>query len=457
MNSISDQIKLMRLYFDKGSTLSYSTRIKNLKAFNEALEKWEKPLIKALYDDLGKCPEEAYMSELAMVKNELKYVEKHLRSFMKNKKVPSPIVQFPSKCYKVNNPLGLVLIMSPWNYPILLTLSPLIAAIASGNCVILKPSRYSSNTSRAIKNMIAETFDENFVTVFEGGSQINQELLDEKFDSIFFTGSPKVGHIVMEKASKYLTPVTLELGGKSPAIVDKSANIKLTAERLAWGKYLNAGQTCVAPDYILCHKDVFHQLITSLKAEITKMYGSNPVSNEELPKIINERHFNRLVNLLNMGSLAHGGQFSIKNRKIAPSIIVAVDVESELMTDEIFGPILPIISVDSFEEAISFVNKRPHPLACYLFSTDKKQHSIYNNELQFGGGCINDCIIHLSTSNLPFGGVGDSGMGSYHGIKGLETFSHSKSILKRYFKFNIKLRNPPYKGKYNKLKKLLSL
>jgi aldehyde dehydrogenase (NAD+) len=286
MNSISDQIKSMRLYFDNGSTFSFKTRLKNLEAFEAALNKWEEPLIKALYDDLGKSPEEAYMSELGMVKNELKFIKKHLKSFMKKKKVPSPLVHFPSKSYIVNNPLGLVLIMSPWNYPVLLTLSPLIAAIASGNCVILKPSRYSKNTSAVIKNMIFETFNKNFIAVFEGGSQINQELLDEKFDSIFFTGSPKVGHIVMEKASKHLTPVTLELGGKSPTIVDKSANIKLTAQRIAWGKFLNAGQTCVAPDYILCHKDVFHTLITSLKEEITTMYGNNPVGNKEFPKII---------------------------------------------------------------------------------------------------------------------------------------------------------------------------
>jgi len=457
MNSISDQIKSMRLYFDNGSTFSFKTRLKNLEAFEAALNKWEEPLIKALYDDLGKSPEEAYMSELGMVKNELKFIKKHLKSFMKKKKVPSPLVHFPSKSYIVNNPLGLVLIMSPWNYPVLLTLSPLIAAIASGNCVILKPSRYSKNTSAVIKNMIFETFNKNFIVVFEGGSQINQELLDEKFDSIFFTGSPKVGHIVMEKASKHLTPVTLELGGKSPTIVDKSANIKLTAQRIAWGKFLNAGQTCVAPDYILCHKDVFHTLITSLKEEITTMYGNNPVGNNEFPKIINEKHFNRLINLLDMGSLAHGGQYDINKRKIAPSIMVGMDVNSELMSEEIFGPILPIIGVDSFEDAVKFINNRPHPLACYLFSNDEAQHEIFNDKLIFGGGCINDCIIHLATSHLPFGGVGDSGMGSYHGLKGLETFSHSKSVLERSFKFNIKLRNPPYKGKYNMLKKLLSL
>jgi aldehyde dehydrogenase (NAD+) len=447
----------MRLYFDKGSTLSYASRIKYLGALNEALDKWEKPIIKALHDDLGKSREEAYMSELGLVKNELEFITKNLKSFMKKKRVPSPLMHFPSKSYIVKNPLGLVLIMSPWNYPIFLTLSPLIAAIASGNCVILKPSRYSGNTSKVLKDMISETFDENHVTVFEGGSQINQELLDEKFDFIFFTGSPKIGHIVMEKASKFLTPVALELGGKSPAIVDKSANLKLTAQRLAWGKYLNAGQTCVAPDYILCHKDVFLPLITLLKEEIIKMYGNNPVTNPELPCIINEKHFNRLIKLLDMGSLSHGGQFSITNRKIAPSIMVAVDVDSELMQEEIFGPILPIISVDSFDEAEKFISNRPHPLACYLFSKDKKQQNIYNEKLAFGGGCINDCVIHLSTSHLPFGGVGDSGMGSYHGITGLETFSHSKSILKRYFTFNIAFRNPPYEGKFNKLKKLLSL
>lgn len=457
MSSISDTMQSMHLYFDKGSTLDYNTRIKYLKNLEDSLDKWETPILKALYDDLGKSTEEAYMSELGLVKNELHFIIKNLKSFMKEKKVPSPLVHFPSKSYIVNNPLGLVLIMSPWNYPVFLTLSPLIAAIAAGNCVILKPSRYSSNTSKVIKDMIDETFNKDHVTLFEGGSQVNQELLDEKFDFIFFTGSPKVGHIVMEKASKHLTPVALELGGKSPTIVDKSADLKITAQRIAWGKYLNSGQTCVAPDYVLCHKDVFIPLIKQLKSEIIKMYGNNPTTNEEFPKIINKKHFNRLVQLLDMGSLAHGGQSDIKNRKIAPSIIITTDMESELMQEEIFGPILPIISIDSFDDAVDFIKKRPQPLACYLFSKDIAQHKAFNEKLAFGGGCINDCVIHLSTSNLPFGGVGESGMGSYHGLKGLETFSHSKSILKRYYVFNITLRNPPYKGKLKKLKKLLPL
>jgi aldehyde dehydrogenase (NAD+) len=455
MEPISDQNKKMRKYFESGATLDYRFRKRNLELFSQALIKWEKPLEKALYSDLRKSPEESYMSEISMVKSELSFAQKNLKRFMKKKKVPSPIIHFPSKSYRINNPLGLVLIMSPWNYPVQLTLSPLVAAIAAGNCAILKPSRYSSNTSKIIKTMIQDTFDDKYVTVFEGGSEVNQQLLNEKFDFIFFTGSPTIGHIVMEKASKYLTPIALELGGKSPVYVDKSANIKLTAERLAWGKYLNSGQTCVAPDYILCHKDVSMALITSLKSEIIKMYGSNPVGNDEYPKIINEKHYNRLVNLLKMGTLAHGGQFDSEKMKIAPSIMVATDNDSELMSDEIFGPILPIINVDSFEEAVSFIQKRPHPLACYLFTNNRSQKQVYEEKLIFGGGCINDCVVHLSCSHLPFGGIGDSGMGSYHGMKGLESFSHSKSILKRYFFFNIKLRNPPYKGKMKKLKRLL--
>ncbi|MBK5200405.1 MAG: aldehyde dehydrogenase family protein [Spirochaetaceae bacterium] len=455
MSDISDTIQKMRNYFNAGTTISYSSRIANLDKLKKAINKYEDNLIIALHEDLGKSPEESYISEISIIKGEIKSVEKHLYKFMKKRRVSTPLIHFPAESYRINNPLGLVLIMSPWNYPVQLTLSPLIAAIAAGNCVVLKPSRYSSSSSSVIKTMIEEFFDENFITTFEGGSEMNQALLDEKFDLIFFTGSPMVGHIVMEKASKNLTPIVLELGGKSPVYIDSSADIELTAQRIAWAKYLNAGQTCVAPDYVLVHKDVYMPFVTALKNEIINMYGINAVANEEFPKIINEKHFNRLLKLLQMGTLVHGGEIDKNKLKIAPSVLISVNENSPLMQEEIFGPILPVMQVESFEDAMEFINHRAHPLALYIFTKNQKQIGYYENNLAFGGGCINDCIIHLSNPNLPFGGIGDSGMGSYHGKTGLETFSHSKSIMKRHFFFDIKLRNPPLKGKLKQLKFLL--
>lgn len=455
MSEISETTRLLKSHFNSGITHSYEYRLKQLKAFHKALDKWEDFLLKALYEDLGKSKEEAFMTEIAVVKSEISFYQKNLRSLMKKKRVGTPIIHFPSSSYIVAQPLGVTLIMSPWNYPVQLTLAPLAASIAAGNCAIIKPSRYSKKTSETLKKLISETFDENYITVFEGGAKVNQELLDEKFDFILFTGSPFVGQIVMEKASKHLTPIALELGGKSPVIVDESANIKLTASRLAWGKFLNSGQTCVAPDYVLCHEKIFKQFISTLKDEINSMYGTNPAYNPYYPKIINEKHFKRLVNLLDQGSIAHGGQIDPKNRKIAPTLMVGPDKNSELMSDEIFGPILPIIKVKDFNESVSYIKSKPHPLALYLFSTNKEQMKFVEEKILYGGGCINDCVIHLANPNLPFGGVGESGMNSYHGKKGFETFSHFKSITKKSLHIDIKLRNPPYNGKFEKIKKLM--
>ncbi len=453
--SIEQAITDLQKYYNDNNTLSYSFRLEMLRKLSSALYTWEKPLLKALYDDLGKSSEEAYMSELAIIKHEITYMIKHLKRFMKIKKVKTPIMHYPSKSYIVNEPLGLVLIMSPWNYPLQLTLAPLVAAIATGNTIILKPSRYSENTSRVIKEMINSIFNNNYIEVFLGGSDINQELLKYKFGLIFFTGSVNVGKIVMQKASEHLTPVVLELGGKSPVYVDSSANIKVTASRLAWGKFLNVGQTCVAPDYVLCHEKVYQKLLLALKDEIVNMFGDNPVFNPEYGKIINEKHFNRLIHLLDDGNLAFGGYIDPNTRKISPSLLVGVDLESDLMNEEIFGPILPLIKVKDFEEAVSFIKSKPKPLASYLFTNNKNQIEYFNNKISFGGGCINDCIIHLANSNLPFGGISDSGMGSYHGKKSYETFSHNKSITKKSTLIEIKLRKPPYKGKMKKLKKLM--
>lgn len=456
MSEIILALNSLRAHFNSGITHNYEYRLKQLKALHSALDKWEEDIFKALYADLGKSEGESFMTELAMVKSEIHFYEKNLHSLMKKKRVSTPIIHFPSSSYIISQPRGVVLIMSPWNYPIQLTLSPLAAAIAAGNCAIIKPSRYSSQSSKIIKKIIEATFSDNYIKVFEGGSQINQELLDQKFDFIFFTGSPFVGHIVMEKASKFLTPIALELGGKSPVYVDSTANLKYTARRLAWGKFLNAGQTCVAPDYVLCHSSVFKALITELKNQINEMYGTNPIFNNLYPKIINEKHFKRLIALLDQGSIAHGGQLDPKTEKIAPTLIVGPDENSQLMSEEIFGPILPIIKIDNFNEAIDYIRKKPHPLALYLFSTNKEQIEFVENQVLFGGGCINDCIIHLSNPKLPFGGVGESGLNSYHGKKGFETFSHTKSIIKKSNIIDLTLRNPPYDKKLKLFKKLMN-
>ncbi len=455
MNNIQSSISKLRNNFSEGNTLSYHFRLENLRKLNSALLSWEDTLLKALYEDLGKSNEEAYLSEIAMVKNEIKYMTKNLKRLMKKKRVSTPIVHFPSKSYIIPEPLGVVLIMSPWNYPLQLTLAPLVAAIAAGNCAIIKPSRYSENTSRVIKEMLNSIYSDNYIDVFLGGYKVNQELLDHKFDFIFFTGSVNVGKIVMEKASKHLTPVVLELGGKSPVYVDSSANIKVTASRITWAKFLNAGQTCIAPDYVLCNEEVYQKLLIALKEEITQMYGENPLYNDEYGKIINEKHFNRLVRLLDDGNLSYGGFVDPDKRKIAPAVLVGVDLESNLMQEEIFGPLLPIIKVNNFKEAINFINKKPKPLAAYLFTSDREQTDYFENNLIFGGGCINDCIIHVANENLPFGGVGESGMGAYHGKKSFQTFSHYKSIIKKSTLIDIQFRKPPLKGKLSKIKKLV--
>ncbi|MGD1822352.1 MAG: aldehyde dehydrogenase [Pleomorphochaeta sp.] len=455
MINIDTIVNTQKKYFLQGNTLSYSFRLDKLRRLSSALYTWEKPIMEALYKDLGKSSEESYMSEIAIVNHEIKYLIKNLKSLMKKKKVKTPIMHFPSKSYIINEPLGNTLIMSPWNYPLLLTLSPLVSAIAGGNTAIIKPSRYSENTSIVLKNMLNSIFSRDYVEVILGGSKINQELLDHKFDFIFFTGSKTVGKIVMKKAAEFLTPIVLELGGKSPVYVDSSANIKVTASRLVWGKFLNVGQTCVAPDYVLCHQKVYQKLLLAIKNEIINMYGDNPLYNKEYGKIINEKHFNRLTHLLDDGTLSYGGYLDPETRKISPAILVNVDFESPLMQDEIFGPILPVIKVGNFNEAVSFIKSKPKPLASYIFTHNSKQIEFFNNNLSFGGGCINDCIIHLANPNMPFGGIGESGMGSYHGKKGYETFTHNKSIVKKSTLIDLKLRKPPLNNKMNKLKKLL--
>ena len=345
----------------------------------------------------------------------------------------------------------MVLVMSPWNYPVLLTLEPLIGALAAGNCCVLKPSAYSPATSAVMKKMIADVFPEEYVTVIEGGREENQNLLSQKFDYIFFTGGVQVGKMVMEKAAANLTPVTLELGGKSPCIIDKSANLKLTAKRLAFGKYLNCGQTCVAPDYVLVHEAVKEEFLKLLKSEIRAMYGEDPLKNPDYGKMINRKHFDRVLGLMKEEKLILGGENDTASLRIAPAVMDQVTEDDAVMQEEIFGPLLPVLTVGSMEEAIAFVNRRPKPLALYLFTENRETEKNVLEYTSFGGGCINDTIIHLATSQMGFGGVGNSGMGSYHGKKSFETFSHEKSIVKKYTWMDLPMRYQPYTGWKEKL------
>ncbi len=445
----------MREFFQTGTTLDVTWRKKQLKALRASISEHESAILKALYDDLGKSDFEGYATELGIVYSEIDQHLKHLDAWSKPKRVRSTILSFPSRSFIITQPLGVVLIMSPWNYPFQLAIAPLVAAIAAGNCAVVKPSRYSSHTSCVIVEVLAKVFPSGYVITFEGGSEMNTALLNYRFDHIFFTGSPTVGKIVMQKAARFLTPVTLELGGKSPAIIDEGANLKLAAKSIAWGKFLNAGQTCIAPDYILVTRDLYDPFIEELIGSIQSMYGTDPLNNSEFPKIINQKHFTRLAELLNEGTLAYGGQLDPKLMKIAPTIITDPNLQASLMTDEIFGPLLPIMAYDKFEEACAFIEKRDHPLALYFFGKNKQNEKRVVHTLLYGGGCINDTVLHLSNPHLPFGGVGASGMGRYHAKEGFMTFSHKKGILKKYTFWDVPIRYAPFKGKFSLIKRLM--
>ncbi|MDQ7092740.1 aldehyde dehydrogenase [Desulfosporosinus sp. PR] len=454
MSDIKEILDEQRTFFKVGKTLSLDFRLKALKTLKRSICEHEKDILDALKSDLNKSAFEAYATEIAMVSEELDYAIKHLPHWVKIKRVRTPIMHFKSSCYRIPEPYGISLIMSPWNYPFQLTLAPLIGSIAGGNCSVIKPSAYSFATSAVIARILRECFEENYIAVIEGGREANQALLDEKFDYIFFTGGVSVGKTVMASAARSLTPVTLELGGKSPCMVDKEVNIDLAARRIVWGKFLNAGQTCVAPDYLLVHKEVKKDLIRGIQKYILEFYGKDPCANEEYPKIINEKHFRRIKSYLSNGEIVAGGEFNEKNLRIAPTVLDKIKWEDPIMQEEIFGPILPMIEFSDISEAVLSVNSLPKPLALYLFTTNKEVEARIVESISFGGGCINDTIVHLATSSMPFGGVGESGMGGYHGKWSFDTFTHTKSILKKSNLIDIKLRYPPYGNKLNIFKKL---
>ncbi len=440
-----------REFFLKGTTLDINVRINALKKLYSAIKEHEEEIYDALYKDLGKSRFEGYMCEVGLTLSEISYMLKHIRSFSREKNVHTPLAQFCSRSFKKPSPRGVVLIMSPWNYPFLLTMEPLVDAIAAGNTAILKPSAYSPNVSAVISDIIGGLFDNEHVAVVTGGREENTCLLNEHFDYIFFTGSQAVGKEVMRKAAEFLTPVTLELGGKSPCIVTENADLKLAARRIVFGKFLNCGQTCVAPDYIYVQKSVKDRLVEELIKETGRQFTERPLENRDYGKIVNEKHFNRIKGLIDKSKVVLGGECDDISLRIEPTIMDNVTFDDAVMQEEIFGPVMPILTFDTIENAVSVVNEHMHPLALYIFTKSRKEAKYVTSRCNYGGGCINDTIIHLATSEMGFGGFGESGMGSYHGKAGFDTFSHYKSIVDKKCFIDLPMRYQKYSGLNDKL------
>ncbi|MCE5034284.1 MULTISPECIES: aldehyde dehydrogenase [Staphylococcus] len=454
MNSIEQSFHNSKQYFNTHETKSLKFRKKQLKQLSKSIKSYESELLEAFQEDLGKNKVEAYATEIGFTLKNIKSARKELKNWAKTKQVNTPLFMFPTKSYIMKEPYGTVLIIGPFNYPFQLLIEPLIGAIAAGNTVILKPSEFTPNVSGVIQQIIADAFDPEYINIIQGNADTTQTLLQFPFDYIFFTGSEQVGRVVYGAASKNLTPVTLELGGKSPAIIDESANIKVASERICFGKFTNAGQTCVAPDYLLVNRKVKDELISALKKTITEFYGTNIQDSPDYGRIVNQKHYHRLNELLNIHypEITFGGQTDINENFIAPTILEGTTFDSKIMENEIFGPILPIIAYDDFDEAIDLIRTKPKPLSLYLFSEDENSSERILNELSFGGGAINDTLMHLANPNLPFGGVGASGIGKYHGKYSFDTFSHDKSYIFKSTRLESSLLFPPYKGKFKYIK-----
>lgn len=449
---IASLLDKQREYYKSGVTVPVNFRIEQLKKLYAAIKKYENEILQALHTDLGKSDYESFMCEIGLVLSEITYMIRHTKKFAKRKTVFTPITNFHAHCFKQPVPYGNTLIMSPWNYPFLLTVDPLADAIAAGNTAVVKPSAYSPATSAIISKIISECFDAEYIAVITGGRAENAALLEQKFDFVFFTGSQAVGKEVLRHTAEHLTPAVLELGGKSPCIVDKSANIALAAKRIVFGKFLNCGQTCVAPDYILCESSVKDKFINEVASQIKIQYGDNPLKNKDYGRIINQKHFERLCSLIDKNKVIIGGETDCGSNRIAPTVMDNVTENDAVMGEEIFGPIMPILTFDDFDKMVDNLKDKDKPLALYLFSSDKGQIKRITTELSYGGGCINDVVVHLSTSEMGFGGVGQSGMGSYHGKDGFDTFSHYKSIMDKKTWLDLPMRYQPYKNKmYEKL------
>ena len=446
-----DAVILQREYFNDGKTLSYEARKETLLRLRDAVIHYEQEINNAMYEDLGKSETETYMAEVGIVLEEITYTLKHLKRWMKTKRVRTPIVHFPAKSTIMQEPYGVALIMAPWNYPFQLTLLPVIGAIAAGNTAVVKVSKSCPNVSKVLRELINATFSPNLIYCCDFINDTYEEVLCERYDTIFFTGSQRVGKIVMEAAAQNLTPVILELGGKSPCIIDESADIKLAAKRIAWGKFLNAGQTCVAPDYILVKDKIKTKLIDALINAIEELYGEDQLKNEAYCKIITPEHYDRLFALLQNGEVSYGGVGDRTLQKITPTILDDVTFDSPIMEDEIFGPILPILTYDDIDKTIDHLKTLPKPLALYVFTKDINFEKKITENLIYGSGCVNDTVVQVANRYLPFGGVGESGMGMYHGKKSFDAFSHAKSMMKKANWLDIKLRYPPYSEKVLRL------
>ena len=442
-----------RQFFAAQATKPIPFRINALKKLRDGIISYEEQILAALKQDLNKAEFESYMTELGIVLNELQFLIKNTRKWAKRRRVKTPLALFPARSFIVPEPYGVVLIMSPWNYPFQLSILPLLGAIAAGNCVVIKPSAYAPSVSHVIAEIIKDCFPPEYVTVIEGGRAENQALLEQKFDYIFFTGSVAVGRLVMEKASVNLTPVTLELGGKSPCIVDGTTDMTLTARRIVSGKLINAGQTCVAPDYIMVKKGFEDSLINEMRKAIKDFFAGDW---SDFPHIINEKHFDRISGLMCMQNIVCGGLTDKKSLFIEPSILKEPSPDSPVMQEEIFGPLIPVLTYESNDELMEFIRKRPKPLALYLFTKDKSFEKQILTYLPYGGGCVNDTLMHLASHRLPFGGVGNSGMGAYHGKVTFDTFTHYKSVLKKSTLIDLPIRYRPYTEKKLKtIKKFL--
>ena len=441
---ISQAVESQREYFRSGATLDVKFRKEMLQRLLDSLHKWEKPLAEALWHDLHKSYEEAYMTEFGILYGEIKNHLKHLSSWAAPKKVGAPLRIFPSRSKIVSEPLGNTLIIAPWNYPVQLLINPLIGAISAGCTAILKPSPYTPNVAHVLEQMIDDTFNDNYIAIVQGNRDINRYLLEQRFDLIFFTGSPMLGREVMTAAAKHLTPVVLELGGKSPCIVDKEADIKVAAKRIAWGKSLNAGQTCIAPDYLLVHEDIKEEFVEALHKAFRSLLGRKPQKTKHFVRIVSDKAFDRLVSYLDNGVIRFGGEYDKEERFIAPTLLDSVSPSAPVMQEEIFGPIFPLLTFSGTEEAIKFVTEREKPLALYYFGSTEKCEEVLHRTSS-GGACLNDVIMHIANENTPFGGVGNSGMGSYHGEESFRTFSHRKSVLSTTTRWDIPFRYMPYR------------
>ncbi|CAB1083137.1 Aldehyde dehydrogenase (EC [Olavius algarvensis Delta 1 endosymbiont] len=455
MIEIPALIRDQKDYFSTGQTREVRFRMAQLDTLQKAVAKNRTKILDALHKDLAKSAYEGYLTEVGIVLDEIRFIKKHLPKWSKARRVRTRLIQLPGSSYIYPEPYGVSLIISPWNYPFQLVIDPLIGSMAAGNCSVIKPSEYAPHTGRVFSEIIADNFDPQYIAVVEGEADVSRTLLDEEFDYIFFTGSVAVGRAVMQAAARHLTPVTLELGGKSPCVVDRDVNLDVTAKRICSGKFINAGQTCIAPDYLLVHQEIKKELIDRLQYFIHQFYGADPQQSADYPRIVNEKHFRRLTEMMQGGNIIAGGQVESQNLYIAPTIVDDVEWDDPLMQAEIFGPILPVLVYDHLSDAISKVNNLPKPLAFYFFSNNRQNSEKIIKDTSFGGGCINDTLLHFTNPYLPFGGTGTSGIGSYHGKESFETFSHQKSILKKSFRLDAPLRYPPYGNKLKILEKIM--